>query len=65
MILAKEILKALNDKGRLNKFAIYLETDNNKTPERLAFLSDKGYIKITPKNEYFLTSRGKELLKKI
>lgn len=65
MVLAKQILKALNDKGQLDKFSIYIETGDDKTPDRLAFLSENGYINITSNNEFSLTERGQQLLTKI
>ncbi|WP_367760059.1 hypothetical protein [Ammoniphilus sp. 3BR4] len=64
LVLAKQILKALNDKGKLDKFAIYLETDDEKTPERLAFLCEKGYIELNG-NVFSITDLGKEVLWKI
>lgn len=64
LFLAKQILKALNDKGKLDKFAIYLETDDEKTPARLAFLYEKGCIELK-ENIFSITDLGKKALEKI
>jgi predicted transcriptional regulator len=42
-----------------------MKEGDNKSPDRLAFLSENGYIKITPNNEFSLTERGQQLLTKI
>jgi hypothetical protein len=65
LVLVKQILKAINDKGNMDKFALYLQTDNDKTLDRLTFLSEHGYVQINETNEFSLTGRGSQLLIKI
>jgi hypothetical protein len=65
MVLAKKILYLLNQHECLDILTLAAELEDTRTDERLSFLCTSGYIKQVGHNEYAITPRGREVLRKI
>ncbi|WP_134700584.1 hypothetical protein [Ammoniphilus sp. YIM 78166] len=65
MVLTKQILNSLDQKGIVDKHTLYLEIDDPQIPDQLAFLCERKYIKQISVNAFAITEKGKMTLFKL
>ncbi|MEW9672965.1 hypothetical protein [Ammoniphilus sp. 3BR4] len=64
MDLTKSILSLLAENGCLDRDSLCSEIIDSRTIDRASFLCQKGYLE-TVGDQFSITNRGKEMLKKM